>query len=486
MINLRMRYLLGSAFLLASLNGCGDNGRNTDGGGVIVAPEPSPTPSPTPSPSPTPTPSGFVGAVYAGTDHVGNNSGFDIAENFVVAFGRDAAGKLTLIDYFETGGLGSGGVPSPDRPPRINPLSSEDSLLAIDDRYLLVVNAGSNTVTSFRINADFSLSRVDVEGTGGTLPISLAYRNGVVYIANADEDGTFTAPSNQSGNIAAIRLDSSTGELTRIGGFSLGLRGRPADLEVTPDGAFLLVSSLNASSPQLPQPTAAQVSSFRIKADGTLAATPAGTGQSTAINNSAGRNLPNSIGLETYAIAGRQFVIAAEARTVTSTGAPSPTFATVQTGSVSTWEIAADGTFIPRSQDFLLGPSLTSGPLQASFLAYSPVYSTFWVTTSAGATISGYGLNPEGTIARGEMVASGQAVDPTSSMPLAGADGFGDVAVSPDGRWLYQLVGLKGRIDVYEIDTLVATNLARRQQVSTGILPSDSLQGLVAVGPRRP
>ena len=56
------------------------------------------------------------------------------------------------------------------------------------------------------------------------------------------------------------------------------------------------------------------------------------------------------------------------------------------------------------------------------------------------------------------------------------------MAISADGRWLYQLVGLKGRVDVYEIDTLVATNIARRQQVTTGLLPMDNLQGLVSVG----
>jgi len=469
-----------SLALLVCLAACG--GGDSGGAGVVVA---SPGPlAPAPPPPPPPPPTGFTGAVYAGTDHVGNSSGFDIEDNFVVAFGRDASGDLTLIDYFETGGVGSGGRPAPDRPPRLNPLISEDSLLAVDDRYLLVVNAGSNSVTSFRINADFTLSRVDVETSGGTMPISLAYRNGVVYVANADEDGVFTTLSNQSGSITAMRLDSATGELIRIGGFSLSLRGRPADLEVTPDGGFLIASSLNAGSPQLPQPTAAEVSSFRIQADGTLGTTPSGTGQSTSINNAAGRNLPNAIGIETYALGGRQFVIAAESRTDSSTGAPAANFAAFQTGSVSTWEIAADGSFIPRSQDFLLGPSATSRFLQAGFLAYSPLFSTFWVATSAGATISGYGLNADGTIARGELLVSGAAADPASATPLADADGYTDLAVSADGRWLYQLVGLKGRIDVYEIDTLVAFNIARRQQVEARTLTQDSLTGLVTVEAR--
>ncbi|MGH8335781.1 MAG: hypothetical protein ACRETL_02925, partial [Gammaproteobacteria bacterium] len=235
-----------------------------------------------------------------------------------------------------------------------------------------------------------------------------------------------------------------------------------------------------------PRPTAAEISSFRIQADGTLASAPSGEGMSTQLNNAAGRNLPNAIGIETYAVAGRQFLIAAEARTDSSAGTPATTFASQQTGSVSTWEIAANGAFMARSQDFLLGPSATSGPIQAGFLVYSPLYSTFWVSTSAGATISGYGLNPDGAIGRGELLVRGTAVDPASATPLANADGYADIAISPDGRWLYQLIGLKGRIHVYEIDTLVAFNIALRQQAGVGNLPADNLQGLVAVGPAVP
>ncbi len=67
-------------------------------------------------------------------------------------------------------------------------------------------------------------------------------------------DGTFTAPPNQSDNISAMRLDTSTGRLTPIAGFSLCLRGRLSDQEVTPHGNYLIVSSLNAASTQLPDP----------------------------------------------------------------------------------------------------------------------------------------------------------------------------------------------------------------------------------------
>jgi 6-phosphogluconolactonase (cycloisomerase 2 family) len=417
-----------------------------------------------------------VGAVYAGT----NNNG--PAGNFVVGFGRRADGSLVPLDAYGTGGDGRAAPSSSS--PRLNSLAAEDSIIAVNNRFLIVVNAGSNNITSFRINADFSLTRLDIEASGGTSPVSLAYRNGIVYVAHADEDGVFTGPANQSGNITAMRLEAATGQLTPIAGFSVSLRARPADLEVTPDGAYLIASALNAGSPALPQPTGAEVSSFRIQTDGTLTAAPAGTGMSTQLNNPEGRNLPNAIGIETYARDGKQFVIAAEARTVSSTGVPAANFSAVQTGSVSTWEIAADGTLMPRTQDFRLGPTLTSGPSQPGFIAYSPSYELAMVASTSGARLSGLVLGDNGAVqlSNGGYMVQGKAVDPSSSTPLADADGFVDVAFSPDGNFLYHVVGLRGRIDVYGI----VFSLEQRQQLTTGLLPMDNLQGLVVVGPAQP
>jgi 6-phosphogluconolactonase (cycloisomerase 2 family) len=414
-----------------------------------------------------------VGAVYAGTNNNGPGG------NFVVGFGRRADGTLAPLDIYETGGVGRAALSSP--PPRLNSLIAEDSIIAVDNRFLIVVNAGTNDVTSFRINSDYSLSRVDIEPSGGTSPISLAYRNGVVYVANADEDGVFTGPPNQSGNITAMQLDPATGQLTRIAGFSLSLRARPADLEVTPDGAHLVVSALNAGAPQLPQPTAAEVSTFRIQADGTLALVPSGTGMSTQLNNAAGRNLPNAIGIEVFTRGGRQFVVAAEARTASSSGVPG-TFATLQTGSVSTWEIGADGLLLPRTQDCLLGPTVTSGPTQAGFVAYNDAYEFASIASSAGAAISSIGFSNDGivTLVQNDgYQLQGTAADPAAASPLANADGFVDLAFDPSGNFLYHLVSLKGRIDTYGI----VFSYERRQQLMTGLLPLDNLQGLVVVGP---
>ncbi|HEY0115941.1 MAG TPA: hypothetical protein VGB54_09485 [Allosphingosinicella sp.] len=459
--------------LLVSCGG-GGGGAPGDGTGVVVPP---PAPTPPPPPPPPPPPAGpFVGAVYAGTNNNGPGG------NLVIGFGRRADGTLVALDAYETGGVGRAAPSSP--PPRLNSLIAEDSIIAVDDRFLLVVNAGTNDITSFRINPDYSLTRMDVAPSGGTSPVSLAYRNGVVYVGNADEDGVFTGPPNQSGNITAMRLDAATGQLTRIPGFSLSLRARPADLEVTPDGGYVVVSALNAGAPQLPQPTAAEVSTFRIQADGTLALTPSGTGMSTQLNNPAGRNLPNAIGIETFRRGGRNFLIAAESRTASSTGV-SGTFATLQTGSVSTWEIGFDGSLTPRSQDFMLGPTMTSGPTQAGFVAYNSGFDFASIASATGAAISSVLFAENGTVLRIDQdgfEVRGTPADPNSATPLANADGFVDLAFDPSGAHLYQLIGLKARIDTYTI----VFSLELRQQLTTGLLLPDNLQGLAVVGPPPP
>jgi len=73
------------------------------------------------------------GAVFTMSNAAGGNA--------ALAFSRAADGSLTAAGSFATGGLGSG-----------NGLGSQGSVAITDDgRYLLVVNAGSNDVSSFAV-----------------------------------------------------------------------------------------------------------------------------------------------------------------------------------------------------------------------------------------------------------------------------------------------------------------------------------------------
>ena len=59
--------------------------------------------------------------------------------------------------------------------------------------------------------------------------------------------------------------------------------------------------------------------------------------------------------------------------------------------------------------------------------------------------------------------------------------GFIDIAVSSDGRYVYQLLGLRGSINVYGVG---ASGALSPLQKASGILPLTNLAGLVSVDRR--
>jgi hypothetical protein len=97
-------------------------------------------------------------------------------------------------------------------------------VIAISATYGLVI-AGFNTVSSFRVNKDFSLKLVSVVPSGGFGPDTIAERNGIVYVANVDSDGVYTGPPDQVSDIDAFKLNRETGHLREIPGSKRQLVG---------------------------------------------------------------------------------------------------------------------------------------------------------------------------------------------------------------------------------------------------------------------
>lgn len=414
----------------------------------------------------------FVGGVYAGTNRVGGNT--------LAAFGRNADGTLSAIREYATGGLGA--VPEDSV---ADPLISADAVVNVGDRFVLTTNAGSNTVSSFRINSDYSLTLVNTVATGGTRPNSIAARNGLVYVANADADGVSTASPDESGTVTGFRLDQGSGVLTAIAGSTRALGTRPSNIEFSTDGGHLVVASHNAGSAMLAGGSDAELQSFGVLADGSLTPAALATAISTLPGNAESRNLPSVIDFEIVERNGAQIVIATESREYTP-GGELGTLAQFQTGSVSTWRLNADGSLTPLSQDVLtgsaitFGPSLTDGPTSACWITVSPDGTTFWVTSASNSVISSFTLNPDGTTTLIESRAAfGVPADADAADPFADAMIFTDVAVSSDGDYLYQLVGNRGTIDVYGVGGDGAS-LALLQQTS-GLLPELNTTGLISV-----
>jgi 6-phosphogluconolactonase (cycloisomerase 2 family) len=148
--------------------------------------------------------------------------------NAVLVYDRSAAGTLTPAGSYPTGGLGSGGG-----------LGSQGSvILAAHGHRLFAVNAASNSVTEFKVDKD-RLKWVTTVPSGGSTPISLTYREHVLYVLNAGG----------AGNIAGFRQDGES--LTPLAGSTQSLgagSSGPAEVAFTPDGEALVVTEKNSNT----------------------------------------------------------------------------------------------------------------------------------------------------------------------------------------------------------------------------------------------
>jgi len=134
------------------------------------------------------TPPGGLSAVFTMTNAADGNE--------VVIYARNTrTGRLSNPRAFSTGSVG--GDATLEVPPD-NPLGSTDSLI-VADNCVLACNAGSNSISSFEIivkNGRIEgLKRTGVVGSGGDLPVSIAYSNNadrIVYALNAGGPGSIS------------------------------------------------------------------------------------------------------------------------------------------------------------------------------------------------------------------------------------------------------------------------------------------------------
>ena len=119
---------------------------------------------------------GGRGAVFVQTN--------DINENAILAYARSADGGLTLVGRYPTSGVGGTEPGAPT-----DALSSQGSLTYDRDHHLLyAVNAGSDSVSVFDVRQT-RLRLLQVIGSGGQFPSSVAVHHDLVYVMNAGGDG---------------------------------------------------------------------------------------------------------------------------------------------------------------------------------------------------------------------------------------------------------------------------------------------------------
>ena len=397
------------------------------------------------------TPVETVGAVYVMSNGDGQVDGNVQGPNSVVGYAQADDGTLTFIGEFPTGGSGG----DYDGGEGLDPLISAYAITkTIDNRFVLAVNAGSNTVTSMRINEDYTLSVIDVESTGDIGPNSIAHAlsdidgvNGLVYVSNITREEFLAGgePEHQGSVIGYWLMDN--GQLEPITDGVRDLENRPSAVQFSPNGDYLVVSSINAGSSALASDNQDEIVLFGVNPDGTLTDILDGA-TSTLRGNAEDRNLPSAIGFQ---IVQDNYVVVTEAREFRPDGLP-PIFPALQDGSVSVWQITGNS-FTPVDLDVASGVNNTGRT--ACWLDFSDE-NTFFVSNAIEAGLASYSFDNgdieliDQTAAQG-IGATGNTTDPATAFGTT--QGWIDLWISDNGRYLYQLYGLNsGTVGVYEID----------------------------------
>jgi 6-phosphogluconolactonase len=308
-------------------------------------------------------------AVYALTNATSGNA--------VVVYARSGDGSLTPAGSFPTGGNGSGAG-----------LGSQDAVIVSDGgRFLFAVNAGSNSVSSFRIGEQ-GPELVDTAPSGGSTPTSVSFHDGLLYVLNAG------VPNNVSGLTV-----SDDGELTPIAGATRPLSGddtAPAQVGFSDDGDAVIVSERATN----------RLVTYTVGGNGLLSA--------PIVHASAG---PTPFG---FAVTKRNTLFVSEA------GAG---------GGASSYNIGTDGALDPVSSNVMTGQRAACWAVATKDGRYG------YVTNAGTGNISGFaiGHNGESTLLNADGVTAVTGGNPT------------DAALSNNSRYLYARVSALSQIAIYQI-----------------------------------
>jgi len=161
----------------------------------------------------------YVGTVYTMTNSTSGNA--------VIMFQRTAHGLLVPGGSFSTGGMGSG-----------DGLGNQGALaLSAGNRWLFVVNPGSNDVSVFRVEPG-GLTLVDRQPSGGLRPISVTVDRDLLYVLNAG--GAVGGSDTITGLL--VGPDGTLSSLANSTQFLSAANTGPAQISFSPDGRFLAVT----------------------------------------------------------------------------------------------------------------------------------------------------------------------------------------------------------------------------------------------------
>jgi 6-phosphogluconolactonase (cycloisomerase 2 family) len=378
-----------------------------------------------------------VGRVYTETNNPSNNQ--------VLVFDRLSNGGLREVQAVDTGG--AGGVQfQPGCAPTCPQLDTQGEVALTPDGHLLfAVNAGSNSITSFRATHK-GLKPVSVVSSQGPFPNSLTLHRNLLYVLDS---GSSAGPP----NIAGFRF-SRNGKLKPIarsvqplvGG---AIPGLPRQVGFDNSGKVLMVTLLaTMGGPPPAGGTSNTIDTFRVSKNGVA-------GPGTARNSTS----PFPFG---FAFDSRNQAIVSQVKQLT--GPP---------GDTASYKVSHSGAISP------IDTKSTNGNAPCWVAITTNGHYAYVVNTGGGA--------PGGaTVAEYKLARSGKLTPLGNTPPSSSEFALTDDALSHDNKFLYVLSPLESgsssmpgpnsHIDVFAVHhngslTLVSTSAN---------VPAPSLSGLVA------
>jgi 6-phosphogluconolactonase len=331
--------------------------------------------------------------------------------NQVIAFQRDQNGTLDDPHSYSTDGRGSGGT--------VDPLASQGSLtLSADGSWLFAANAGSGSVSVFRVNGA-QLELRDRVATEGSEPNSVAQFGSLVYVLNT------------AGSSSVVGFHFNNGKLIRIPNSLRLLSGNAVasgSVAFSPNGQFLIVTEKATNNLDV----------FKVLSDGSLS-------QAT---------ITNSVGPGAFS-AGftRNGVVV-----VSETGSSAP-----NSSAISSYSVQSNGTLTPISSSV---PTLGSANC---WNVVTPDGRFVYVSNAGSGSVSGFAIGSGGTLT--PLPGTILALNPTGSSNI-------DITVSSDGKFLYTLNAGTGAVGMFAIQP---TNGTLTDLGTAGSLPAAAgLNGIAA------
>ena len=165
----------------------------------------------------------------------------DTTANQVMVYDRAWNGTLTFVASYTTGGAGATAAGA-----TADPLASQGSLVSADHgRLLLAVNAGSDTVSLFRVHGD-RLRLQQVIGSGGAFPVSIAVYRDWVYVLNAGGQGSVQGYWLSGDRLWRMHFSNRTLDLGNTN--PPDYLHSPGQVGFTPDGRKLIVTTKASTS----------------------------------------------------------------------------------------------------------------------------------------------------------------------------------------------------------------------------------------------